>query len=71
MTGDAAKICAEALAQLESLDAAEVPLFVGGVVRKEHLADLKEMGVAAVFTAGASLAEITGAIQELAVAGKE
>ena len=71
MTGDAAKICPEALAQLESLDAAEVPLFVGGVVRKEHLADLKEMGVAAVFTAGASLAEITGAIQELAVAGKE
>ena len=70
MTGDAGKICAEALAQLESLGAGAVPLFVGGVIRKDQIAKLRELGVAAVFTAGASLAEITGAIQDLASAEK-
>jgi methylmalonyl-CoA mutase C-terminal domain/subunit len=71
MTGDARKICAEALARLKSLGAAEVPLFVGGVIRKDQHAVLRDLGVAAVFTAGASLAEITGAILGLASAGKE
>ncbi len=71
MTGDACKICAEALAQLKSLDAAQVPLFVGGVIRKDQHAVLRDLGVAAVFTAGASLTEITGAIQDLATLGRE
>ncbi len=66
MTGDPRAICTEALAQLKNLDAAEVPLFVGGVIRAEQQAELKALGVAAVFTAGASLTEITDTIHALA-----
>ncbi|MDP6344383.1 MAG: cobalamin-dependent protein [Alphaproteobacteria bacterium] len=71
MTGDPGQICAEALAELKRQGAAGVPLFVGGVIRRDQQEALKDLGVAAVFTAGAALQEITDAIQGLATPGKE
>lgn len=43
---------------LKAQGAEDIPVLVGGLVPEEDLAALKEMGVAAVFTAGTPLATI-------------
>ena len=66
MTGEPERICAEALAVLAARGASEMALIVGGVIRAESRPRLEQMGVAAVFTAGTSLARIIAIIRELA-----
>jgi methylmalonyl-CoA mutase C-terminal domain/subunit len=43
--------------KLAELNASDIMVFVGGVIPEEDIPKLKEMGVAAVFTAGASIDE--------------
>ncbi len=52
------------LTLLDENDMADVPVFVGGIIPREDILAIQDMGVAAVFGPGSSLAEITGAVQE-------
>ncbi len=52
------------LALLDENDMVDVPVFVGGIIPLEDIPALQEMGVAAIFGPGASLAEITETVQE-------
>ena len=53
--------------ELQALGAelgADVPVFVGGIIPKEDVPALQQMGVATIFGPGSSLTEITAAVQE-------
>jgi methylmalonyl-CoA mutase C-terminal domain/subunit len=52
------------LTLLDENDMVDVPVFVGGIIPREDIPAIQDMGVAAVFGPGSSLAEITGAVQE-------
>ena len=52
------------IALLDENDMADIPVFVGGIIPLEDIPSLQEMGVAAIFGPGASLAEITATVQE-------
>jgi methylmalonyl-CoA mutase C-terminal domain/subunit len=52
------------IALLDENDMADIPVFVGGIIPQEDIPALQEMGVAAIFGPGASLAEITATVQE-------
>jgi methylmalonyl-CoA mutase C-terminal domain/subunit len=52
------------IALLDENDMADIPVFVGGIIPLEDIPALQEMGVAAIFGPGASLAEITATVQE-------
>ncbi len=49
---------------LKEQNAEDVVLVVGGTIPKDDIAELKELGVAEVFTPGASMQEIVDYIQE-------
>ena len=49
---------------LKSSDAGDVLVFGGGIIPAADVAALKELGVAEVFTPGASLSAITGWLEE-------
>ena len=45
-------------------DMSDVPVFVGGIVPKEDIPALEELGVTAIFGPGSSLKDITDTVQE-------
>ena len=49
---------------LEERDARDIVVFGGGIVPEEDIAPLQEMGVAKIFTPGATTGEITGWVAE-------
>ena len=49
---------------LEERDAGDIVVFGGGIVPDEDVAPLEKLGVAKIFTPGATTGEITGWIQE-------
>ena len=49
--------------ELEARGAADIPLFVGGIIPEDDVPALLEHGVAGVFTPGASLGEIAEAVR--------
>lgn len=49
---------------LKDNEMSDVPLFVGGIIPKEDITFLEELGVAAIFGPGSGLAEITETVQE-------
>ena len=49
---------------LEERDSADIVVFGGGIVPEEDLTPLEEMGVAKIFTPGATTGEITGWVAE-------
>ncbi|HET6166110.1 MAG TPA: cobalamin B12-binding domain-containing protein [Marmoricola sp.] len=49
---------------LEERDATDITVFGGGIVPDEDLAALEELGVAKIFTPGATTGEITGWVAE-------
>ena len=51
------------LERLQSAGLNDVKLIVGGIIPEQDVAALKKLGVAAVFTPGTSLAEITGYVR--------
>ncbi len=52
------------LEQLEERGAGDIVVFGGGIVPEEDLAPLQELGVAKIFTPGATTGEITGWVAE-------
>lgn len=58
------------LEQLRARDADDVLVFGGGIIPDADIPKLKEMGIAAVFTPGASISSITEWLTE-ALAGRE
>ena len=49
---------------LAERDASDIVVFGGGIVPEEDVAPLEEMGVAKIFTPGATTGEITGWVTE-------
>jgi methylmalonyl-CoA mutase C-terminal domain/subunit len=49
---------------LEERDAGDIVVFGGGIVPEEDVAPLEQMGVAKIFTPGATTGEITGWVAE-------
>ena len=49
---------------LKERDASDIVVFGGGIVPEEDVAPLEEMGVAKIFTPGATTGEITGWVRE-------
>lgn len=49
---------------LKDNEMSDVPLFVGGIIPKEDIPFLEELGVAAIFGPGSGLSEITETVQE-------
>ena len=49
---------------LEEREAGDIVVFGGGIVPEEDLAPLEELGVAKIFTPGATTTEITGWVSE-------
>jgi methylmalonyl-CoA mutase C-terminal domain/subunit len=49
---------------LAERDASDIVVFGGGIVPEEDVAPLEEMGVAKIFTPGATTTEITGWVAE-------
>jgi methylmalonyl-CoA mutase C-terminal domain/subunit len=52
------------IALLEERDASDIVVFGGGIVPQEDVAPLQEIGVAKIFTPGATTGEITGWVEE-------
>ena len=52
------------MALLKQNDMGDVPVFVGGIIPKEDVPELTDMGIAAVFGPGTGLGEITDFIKE-------
>jgi methylmalonyl-CoA mutase C-terminal domain/subunit len=52
------------IALLEERDAGDIVVFGGGIVPEEDVAPLQEIGVAKIFTPGATTGEITGWVEE-------
>ena len=52
------------IALLEERDASDIVVFGGGIVPEEDVAPLEEIGVAKIFTPGATTGEITGWVRE-------
>ena len=52
------------LALLEARDASDIVVFGGGIVPEEDIAPLEELGVAKIFTPGATTSEITDWVTE-------
>ena len=57
----------EVLRLLAAQGADDVPVFVGGIIPADDAAALKAAGVAEIFTPGASMAEIVGAVERILV----
>ena len=57
------------MSELEQRDAADIPMFVGGIIPDDDIRELKSKGVLEVFTPGASLDGITQVVHR-AVARK-
>ena len=58
LSGAHMTLCARVLELLKERDAADITVFAGGIVPDEDLPELERMGVARVFTPGASTHEI-------------
>ncbi|HYO18016.1 MAG TPA: cobalamin B12-binding domain-containing protein, partial [Dermatophilaceae bacterium] len=52
------------IALLEERDAGDIVVFGGGIVPEEDVAPLEEIGVAKIFTPGATTGEITGWVRQ-------
>jgi methylmalonyl-CoA mutase C-terminal domain/subunit len=52
------------VALLEERDAGDIVVFGGGIVPEEDVAPLQEIGVAKIFTPGATTSEITDWVSE-------
>jgi methylmalonyl-CoA mutase C-terminal domain/subunit len=55
----------EILHELASRGAADIPVFVGGIIPEDDIAALKGQGVAAVFTPGARLEDIVTQVRAI------
>ena len=66
MSGAHLPICQKLLEMMKSEGIEDIPVAVGGVIPKQDIAKLKDLGVKGVFPGGTSFAEITKGIKEIA-----
>jgi methylmalonyl-CoA mutase C-terminal domain/subunit len=60
LSGAHMTLCAKVLELLKERDALDISVFVGGIIPDGDLAELKKLGVAQIFTPGATTQEIVG-----------
>ncbi len=65
MTGGHVPICKKLFNQMTSEDKEELKVVVGGVIPKQDISKLEELGVKAVFPGGTSFKEIANTIQSI------
>lgn len=66
MSGAHLPICKKLLEIMKSEGIEDIPVAVGGVIPKQDISKLKEMGVAGVYPGGAFFEDITTGIREMA-----
>jgi methylmalonyl-CoA mutase, C-terminal domain len=64
LSGSHKELVADVMSELRSLGAGEVRVFVGGTVPREDQPHLRELGVAAVFTADMPLPQVVAELAE-------
>lgn len=69
MTGSPERMCREAMDALRKRNADDIPVVVGGVIRKEEVPAIEAAEIASVFTAGASITEVLKKIETVARKG--
>jgi len=62
LSGSHKELVHEVLARLRELDAADIKVFVGGTIPLEDQTELRELGVAGVYTSDMSLAEVVASL---------
>ena len=65
LSGAHNRVFPEILSLLKAKNASDIPVIGGGIIPDEDAKELKKQGVKAIFTSGASLAEIVSLIQSL------
>ena len=60
LSGAHMTLCAKVLELLKERDALDISVFVGGIIPDGDFAELNELGVARIFTPGATTQEIVG-----------
>jgi methylmalonyl-CoA mutase, C-terminal domain len=58
LSGAHMTICARVMELLTGQDATDITVFVGGIIPEADIPELKRMGIAQIFTPGASMREI-------------
>lgn len=66
MSGAHLLICRRLLDLMASEGIADIPVVVGGVIPKQDVAKLKEMGIKGIFPGGTSFAEMVAGIRAVA-----
>ena len=66
MSGAHLPICQKLLEMMKSEGIEDIPVAVGGVIPKQDIAKLKDLGVKGVFPGGTSFVEIIDGIKEIA-----
>ena len=66
MSGAHLPICRVLLEMMKNEGIQEIPVVVGGVIPKQDIAELKKLGIAAVFPGGTPFEEIVSGIKEVA-----
>ncbi len=69
LSGSHGSLVPRVIEQLREGGAADIPVFVGGIIPQDDIPDLKEAGVMAVFTPGSPTSDIADAIVQ-ATGGK-
>jgi methylmalonyl-CoA mutase C-terminal domain/subunit len=65
LSGSHRELVAETVQELKALDAAEIPVFVGGTIPAEDHADLTALGVRGIFTSEMRLDDVVAALARL------
>ena len=62
LSGSHKELVSDVFARLRELDAADIKVFVGGTIPLEDQKELRELGVAGVYTSDMSLAEVVASL---------
>lgn len=62
LSGSHKELVSEVFARLHELDAADIKVFVGGTIPHEDQQELRELGVAGVYTADMPLSDVVAAL---------
>jgi methylmalonyl-CoA mutase C-terminal domain/subunit len=71
LSGAHMTLCAKVVALLKERDAADIKVFGGGIIPEDDIPLLKELGVAAIFTPGASTRDVVAWVEANLRAGAD
>lgn len=66
LSGAHIPICEKLTQKLKEVDLADTPIVIGGVIPKQDFKPLSDLGIKAVFTAGAKFCDIAEKIRQIA-----